>query len=234
MSENVEKQEGESTPGRSPVSRKAAVPQLVIRQGANLPHWRRDGATYSVTFRLADSLPQAVLVRWKAEREHTVRRAKQMGRPLTDDELIRLAELHSERVENWLDQGHGSCILRDGRIAQLVRDAMMHFDSERYDLLAWCIMPNHVHAVLHTYAGHDLSMVMLAWKGFTGKKVRELLGTVGEGEFWQKEPYDHLVRDDQDLAHHIQYVKQNPVAAGLVNWPWVGGGRGPALSGDKT
>jgi len=57
-------------------------------------------------------------------------------------------------------------------------------------------------------------MVMLAWKGFTGKKVRELLGTVGEGEFWQKEPYDHLVRDDQDLAHHIQYVKQNPVAAG--------------------
>ena len=218
----------EKTPGGSP------VPRLVIRQGANLPHWRKDGATYSVTFRLADSLPQEVLVGWKAERAHTVRRAEQMGRPLTEFELRRLDELHSERVEKWLDQGHGSCILRDPRIARLVRDAMLHFDGERYDLLAWCVMPNHVHAVLHTFPGRDLSMVMLSWKGFTGKKAREILGTVGEGEFWQKEPYDHLVRDEQDLAHCIRYVLANPTAAGLTDWPWVGVGRGTALPGGVT
>ena len=214
-----------SAPPRTP-----NAPPLIIRHGANLPHWRRDGATYAVTFRLADSLPQDVLQRWKAEREYTVRRAEQMGRPLSEIELCRLNELHSERVEKWLDQGHGSCILRDGRVARLVRDAMMHFNGERYDLLAWCVMPNHVHAVLRTYPGRDLSKILLSWKGFTGKKARETLGTVGDGDFWQKEPYDHLVRDEQDLSHHIAYVLQNPLAAGLIDWPWVGRNTAPPAS----
>lgn len=222
----------EETPGRGPVPR----PPLIIRQGANLPHWRVDGGTYAVTFRLADSLPQEVLVRWKLERNHIIARAEQMGRPLTEVEYKRLDVLHSERVETWLDQGHGSCALRDERIARLVRDAMLHFDGERYDLLAWCIMPNHVHAALRTYPGRDLSMILLSWKGFTGRKAREILGTTGAGEFWQKEPYDHLVRGSEDLQRQIAYTLANPTAAGLQNWPWSGRGapRGIALPGDES
>ncbi len=162
-------------------------------------------------------------------RDHIIRRADQMGRPLTEFERRRLNELHSERVEQWLDRGHGSCALNDPRIAKLVHDAMMFFDGERYQLHAWCIMPNHVHAVVRTFTGHDLSKILQSWKGFTGKKARELLGTTGQGEFWQKEPYDHLIRDDQDLAHHIHYVLNNPASAGLHNWPWVG--RGTAFPG---
>jgi REP element-mobilizing transposase RayT len=196
--------------------------QLIKRHGANLPHWRVDGAAYAVTFRLADSLPREVLARWKQEREHIVARAEQMARPLTSFELQRLDELHSERVESWLDQGHGSCVLRDDRIARLVRDAMLHFDGQRYDLMAWCVMPNHVHAVVCTYPGRDLSTILLSWKGFTGKKAREILGTVGAGEFWQKEPFDHLIRDREDMENQIKYVLANPAKAGLIGWPWVG------------
>lgn len=209
---------------------------LVIRHGANLPHWRVDGGTYAVTFRLADSLPRQVLVGWTLERDHIIARAEQMGRPLTELERKRLDELHSERVEKWLDQAHGSCVLRDERIATLVRDAMLHFDGERYDLLAWCVMPNHVHAVLRTRPGRDLSMIVLSWKGFTGKKAREILGTVGGGEFWQKEPYDHLVRNAEDLAQQIAYVLENPAKAGLRDWPWVGGGTAlpGGVSGEDT
>jgi REP element-mobilizing transposase RayT len=198
-----------------------AVPRLIIRQGASLPHWRMDGATYAVTFRLADSLPAEVLRRWGAEREHTVQQAEAMGRPLTASEIRRLQELHSQRVDEWLDRGHGSCALRDPRIAQLVSNAMRHFDGQRYDLLAWCVMPNHVHAVLRVYADQDLSNILLSWKGFTGKKARELLGSSGEGAFWQKESYDHIVRDDEDLARQMNYVLNNPPAAGLMDWPWV-------------
>jgi len=204
------------TPGGSP------VPRLVKRMGASLPHWRRDAATYAVTFRLADSLPQAVLVQWKLEREHIIARAEQMERPLTTFEIQRLDTLYSERVEQWLDKGHGSCILRDERFARLVRDAMLFFDGQRYDLLAWCVMPNHVHSVLRTYSGHDLSMILLSWKGFTCKKANVMLGAAGGGTFWQKEPYDHLIRDEADLARQIKYVLKNPTAAGLVDWPWVG------------
>ncbi|MFM9994257.1 MAG: transposase [Phycisphaerales bacterium] len=193
-----------------------------------------------MTFRLADSLPQEVLIRWTGERDHTVRRAEQLGRPLSDAELRRLRELHSERVEKWLDQGHGSCALRDPRIARLVRDALMYFDGQRYDLLAWCIMPNHVHAALRPHADQELSKILLSWKGFTGKRAREMLG--GQGAFWQKESYDHIVRDARDLDRSIRYILANPAAAGLVDWPWVGAGdaigttalvRGTALPGGE-
>lgn len=71
------------------------------------------------------------LAAWVAERDAVVRRAVQAQRPLTTDEARRLAELHSERVEAWLDAGHGSCALRDPRLALLVRDAMFHFHGER-------------------------------------------------------------------------------------------------------
>ncbi len=195
---------------------------LIKRQGANLPHWRKDRATYAVTFRLADSLPAEVLQQWRGEREEIVERAKAMGRPMSEHELKRLGELHAERVEQWLDLGHGSCALRDPRIAELVRGALLHFHGTRYDLLAWCIMPNHVHAVARTFPGRDLSMILLSWKGFTGKKARELLDSRGAGEFWQKESYDHMVRDEEDLARQIHYVLGNPGAAGLADWPWVG------------
>jgi len=65
-------------------------------------------------------------------------------------------------------------------------------------------------------------MTLLSWKGFTGKRAHEILNTVGGGAFWQKESYDHLVRDEQDLFHHVEYVLTNPGMAGLRDWPWVG------------
>ncbi|HZK80898.1 MAG TPA: transposase [Humisphaera sp.] len=213
---------GSETPGGSPVPHGEQA-ALVKRHGANLPHWRKDGATYAVTFRLADSLPAALLKQWRGEQDDIVERAIQMGRPLAEHELQRLAELHSERVETWLDQGHGSCVLRDRRIAELVRGALKHFDGERYQLIAWCIMPNHVHAILRAFPGRDLSAILLSWKGFTGKKAREILGSRGAGEFWQKESYDHIVRDEDDLGKQIRYVLENPKAAGLVDWPWMEG-----------
>jgi len=212
---------------------------LVKRQGANLPHWRVDGGTYAVTFRLADSLPAKVLDQWRCERAEIVQRAESMGRSLTDFETKRLDELHGERIEKWLDQGYGSCALRDPRIARLVADAIRCFDGQRYDLLAWCVMPNHAHAVLRTFPGRDVSKILQSWKGYTGKRAREILNTRGQGEFWQKEPYDHLIRDRTDLARQVRYVLGNPTAAGLIDWPWVGGSmqgqcvRGTAFPGGE-
>jgi len=110
--------------------------ELTKRQGANLPHWTREGATYAVTFRLADSLPQGVLNAWIAERDHIVRRAASLGRPLSSHELGRLDELHSARVDKYLDAGIGSCWMRRPEIAELVHRALLHFDAVRYRLIA--------------------------------------------------------------------------------------------------
>jgi REP element-mobilizing transposase RayT len=201
-----------------------ATSELKIRQGAYLPHWTREGATYSVTFRLADSLPRPVVERWLFEREDISRTARQLGRPLTPQEERRLQELFSERVERYLDAGEGECWMRDDAIAAIVAEALLHFDGSRYLLHAWCVMPNHVHVVVQPLAGYELPSITHSWKSFTAKEANRKLGR--RGKFWQPEPYDHLIRDEADYQRQVEYVLNNPARAGLKDWKWVGRGTG--------
>src|SRR5262245_43960515 len=113
--------------------------ELKKRLGAYLPHWTRDGAWYAVTFRLWDSLPRHVLESWLSERKNIVKRASQMKRPLSERKEQRLAHLHSEKVERYLDAGHGCCFMKDPRVAELVQAALLHFHETRYLLAAWCV-----------------------------------------------------------------------------------------------
>lgn len=191
-----------------------------IRQGAYLPHWTREGGIYSVTFRLADALPQAVIASWRQEREDLLRLARQQRRPLNGTEESRLRELFSEKVEKYLDAGSGRCWMNRPDIANLVENALRHFDRQRYVLLAWCVMPNHVHVVFKPAGGHELDKILHAWKSYTAHQAVKLLSI--QPPFWQPEYYDHLIRDDEDLLHAIEYTLNNPAAAGLGRWRWVG------------
>jgi REP element-mobilizing transposase RayT len=193
------------------------------RQGAYLPHWTREGATYTVTFRLADYLPQSVLEQFLFDREDIVKTAKAMNRPLNKAEEKRLADLHSEKIESYLDAGHGSCWLRHDPAAKVVAEALLHFDGERYRLAAWCVMPNHVHAAVTPLLAYELSDILHSWKSFTSKEANKLLGR--DGQFWQVEYFDHLIRGDEDFVHALEYVLGNPSKAGLKNWKWVGLGK---------
>ncbi len=190
---------------------------LHIRSRGRLPHWEARGSAYFITFRLADSLPAHVLDAYLFEREDIVRTAKTSGRELTLHELQRLDELHEERIEAYLDAGNGSCWLSDALIAGIVKENLLHFGGTKYCLIAWCIMPNHVHAVVRPLQGHGLTDIV---QSYTAKKANELLRRTGA--FWQREYYDHLVRDQDDYERVVHYTFDNPRKAGLTNWPWVG------------
>ncbi len=199
----------------------------------NLPHWEQDGATYAVTLRLADSLPQSVVHGYRLERERLERlfveeagepwRKHPCLQPLSDaakriDQQLR--ELHEERIQKALDAGHGECYLRDPTIAATVADALRHFDGERYQLLAWCIMPNHVHALVKPLGENALQDILHSWKSFSAQQANKMLNR--RGDFWQHESYDHLVRDERDFWNQREYVLRNPAAGGLGDeWRWV-------------
>jgi Rad3-related DNA helicase/REP element-mobilizing transposase RayT len=206
--------------GVPPVRETATPSALLIRQGAYLPHWTRDGAVYAITFRLADSLPREVLDSWRTERDAIVVNGRQQDRPLTWKEIRRLDELHSEKVEKYLDAGMGECWLRQPSIAKLVEEALKHFDGSRYRLLAWSVMPNHVHVVIQALPGQKLSGILHSWKSHTAHAANALLSRTGE--FWQAEYYDHLIRDEDELLHAVKYAWENPQAAGLPEWRWRG------------
>ena len=197
-----------------------ADPKLKTRRGARLPHWTREGATYAVTLRLGDSVPKAVVESWRFERQDIIRTATQQGRPLTSFEAEHLDKLFSEKVERYLDEGRGQCWMRKERIAKVVAHALGFFDGVRYQLSAWCVMPNHVHVVLEPKPGHDLPEILHSWKSYTAKEINRILGT--RGQVWGPEYYDHLIWDERDLKAQIAYVLANPAKAGLKAWNWVG------------
>jgi putative transposase len=178
----------------------------------HMPHWRQKGATYFVTFRLGDSLPQSKLrelAAWRTvwERRHPCPRSDAVWRELAYEVM--------QRVEAWLDQGIGSCVLRDRPNAASVADAMHHFEGRRYELASYVIMPNHVHLLLRPLLDdeHSLEKIVQSWKQFSAKRINARLGK--SGSVWQEESFDRIVRDEEHLYRCIQYIGANPARAGI-------------------
>jgi REP element-mobilizing transposase RayT len=190
-----------------------------IRDRGHLPHWEKEGAAYFITFRLADSLPKSVFDRIESERQAVLKTAHQLHRPLSSDETKKLQRLSAQLTEHHLDHGTGSCDLRNSTIAEQVCAALLHFHESRYRLFAWCIMPNHVHVVFKAFPGHTLSEIAHSWKSFTASSANRILRR--RVSFWQREYYDHLIRDEVELKRAIRYVADNPEKANLKNWKWV-------------
>jgi len=191
-----------------------------------LPHWQQEGATYFVTFRLADSLPQEVYKQWHEQREKALREARQADAASEQERaelLEKIAEEHGEKLEQHLDQGIGECWLRNPQVSQIVENALRHFDGERYLLGSYVVMPNHVHALVRPAMEHKLSDILQSWKSFTAKEANKALGRTGE--FWQPESFDHLVRNEQQLEKFSRYIQENPIKANVLEHEYkLGGG----------
>jgi 5-methyltetrahydrofolate--homocysteine methyltransferase len=192
----------------------------------SLPHWYREGATYAVTFRLADSFPASVLHAYRSEKEEFKQR---ISKAEEDGDLnlaaklrVQLGELYRKRIETALDEGQGEAWMCKPEIAAIIRDALLHFDGGRYDLGAWCVMPNHVHVIMAPREGHSLSDILHSIKRHSAREANKALGR--SGDFWQKESYDHIIRDAEDYWNQRDYVLRNPKAAGLEEWEFVGEG----------
>jgi REP element-mobilizing transposase RayT len=202
----------------------------------HLTHWRQDGATYFVTFRLADSLPQGKLRELESlKREfaarHGIRGTDWQSVEVrgTDWQSVlrrRAASIPREawevfcreqmrRIERWLDQGMGSCCLRRPDIANTVVDALLHFDDDTYELGSYVVMPNHVHAILRPLKPKTdpLEKILQSRKRRSSREINGKLGLVGE--LWQEESFDRIIRDEEHLDRCLQYIGDNPRRGGL-------------------
>jgi REP-associated tyrosine transposase len=196
------------SPAASP-SRSSCSPW---RSRGYLPHFDQPGLVQSLTFRLHDAVPSAVIDSWKT------RLAWIENLPAADPREVKLRKL----LSRYEDAGHGSCWLRDKRIAALVEEALLHFDGQRYRVIAWCVMPNHVHGLIETRGGWPLARIVHSWKSYTSHAANQILGL--SGDFWFREYHDRFIRDDEHFAKAVAYIEQNPVQARLVNareeWRW--------------
>ena len=177
-------------------------------QGENLPHWQCEQAIYHVSFRLADSVPERRRHQWLAQRRNIFHNIAGQDREPTEDELHRLQNLYSERIEAYLDAGHGECLLACPETSSVVADALEFFNGTRYRLHVYCIMPNHVHVLVEASPGYDMRVVVNGWTSFTASAVNRHLAR--KGRLWQSEPYDHIVRSEKEYRFQLEYVWNNP------------------------
>ncbi len=176
----------------------------------HLPHFDTDAYPQMITYRLADSLPRHVVARILEETE--------------PDEKERL-----RRFEKLLDNGHGSCVLERPECAEIVVENLRYHDGERYRLLDWVVMPNHVH-VCYDRPRQSMQDLVRNWKSYTSNEIKKVLGRLGDGEpLWQESFHDRFARDERHLTDMQGYILFNPVKAGLVDdpfeWPYSSIGR---------
>jgi REP element-mobilizing transposase RayT len=177
------------------------------RSRGYLPHFDRSRLVQSLSFRLHDAVPEKVIEAWKRELSWIEKL------PSTDPRDIKLRN----RISRYEDAGHGACWLRDERIAALVENALLCFDGERYRLIAWCIMPNHVHGLIELDEEWPLAKIVHSWKSYTAHAANEILGR--SGDFWFREYFDRFIRDDRHFRSAVSYIERNPVQARLVRLP---------------
>ena len=192
-------------------------PDLPLRKyHRHLPHWRQEGATYAVTFRQSDSIPQThlqSLKRWRSIWE------QQHPEPRTEIEWKQFAQEITNKTERWMDEGYGSCVFRESRFSRMMSDSLLHFQNQRHFTSCFVVMPNHVHVVIRPMSSFELEDCLQRIKQYVSTHVNKDLKQ--EGTLWEEESYDRIVRDEEHLWKVVQYIGRNPKKAGIPVAQWL-------------
>jgi type I restriction enzyme R subunit len=175
----------------------------IRKHGDALPHWEQDEVIQFVTFRLGDALPREKILHWKTQRDAW---RNTWPPPWTPEQEAEYHKRFTVKLEAWLDQGVGACLLRDPAKRHALADVFMRFQGERVNHHAWVIMPNHVHLLFQPL--HPMEILVQAWKSVSAKRL-------GNSSIWQANYRDTLIRDGDHFANAVRYIRHNPVKAKL-------------------
>jgi len=169
---------------------------------ANLPHWQQPRVLYFVTFRQADSIPSEKLKNWRIDYNNWLCANPKPWKLAQAEEY----EKHfARKIEKWLDASSGTCSLADKACQKIVADCLEYAAGTDYRLDTYTLATNHVHALLVVEPDQALSEILKKWKGITARRINQHLDT--SGQFWQKESYDHIVRNETALNRIRKYIQ---------------------------
>lgn len=208
----------------------------------NLPHYQPIDHTFFITFRLTDSLPIKIISQLKAERQKELKLlAEYTNIKIRKEKYMNYQSQYFLKFDKLLVQNtSGPHWLNINDIAKTVCDEIVCGDGTDYDLIAYSVMPNHVHIVFtpiinqsktidrkRTYkkcpaSFYLVTKILQVLKSKTALKCNKLLKR--SGTFWHHESYDHVVRNNDELVKIVNYTLANPVKAGLADnweeWKW--------------
>jgi len=178
----------------------------------NLPHWHRERCIQFVTFHLADSLPASVRRELQTLKDLFVHENPETW---SDETTKHFNSLFPTRINDYLDAGHGSCVLRHKECAAIMANAIEYFDHDRYIIHKYVVMPNHVHVLVELLGNSNLSDICKSWKNFSALQINRFLGR--SGQFWHHESWDRMIRNERHYCNVVAYIDKN-IQQGGVMW----------------
>ena len=187
----------------------------------NLPHWEQDGVCAFVTIRLADSIPDSVRTTLDRKRERWLKE-RGFDPTLPTAFLLDRMDLHTRRgfcrfnsslLHRALDKGHGDCVLRNRDLRWHVEDCLQFGNGDSYDLFAYVVMPNHAHLLIQPKTGERIKDHLSTIRRVSARRINRDLGR--QGDLWQCEPFDHLIRSRHWFQRYRDYLRLNPYRARL-------------------
>lgn len=170
-----------------------------------------------ITFRLYDSVPKEVVEGWKetlsllgGSQTSSLREPRRHSFSTYKTEADRLLAL----LDKYEDAGYGSCVLKNDNVAKIVHDAIFFYHGKKYNVISWCIMPNHVHVLIEVMKNISLSSILHSWRSFSSNEINKVLNR--SGRLWMPEYFDRFIRDNDHFNNVVDYIHNNPVKAGLV------------------
>lgn len=193
-----------------------------------LPHYQPNRGIFFITFRLDFPIPSEHVTALSHYREvlNASLERNRDNSALIDD--------NSKRLFAYIDDSYNHLeseisLISPNTIAQVLRELLLSFRDELYYLYAFTIMPNHVHILLKPNIINGGSVpvanIIRRIKGASARKINLILRR--EGTLWFREYYDRCARNQQELINIVEYIRQNPVKAKLVNtpelweWTWI-------------
>lgn len=197
----------------------------------NLPHIQPIRATFFITFSLFGSIPKEKIQQLQQERNAKINAIREENFESLKENMDIAQKRYFQKVDAVLDSvKYGQKYLLNVQVAQIVANKIHQYDNKHYDLLAFCIMPNHVHLLfdlnLHLEKipiGEEITDlnykqiydIMHLIKGGSAYEANKILNR--SGRLWQIESYDRYVRNNRELQNIVMYIANNPRKAGLVS-----------------
>ena len=97
----------------------------------------------------------------------------------------------------------------------LLHNLKYYRDQLGFKLLAYAVMPDHFHALIHVPEGQTISTIMHDLKRFSSIQIGRRINRMGR-PIWQQGYYEHVIRDGKDFETKLDYIHKNPLNAGLV------------------
>jgi len=201
------------------------MPELVDMHRGTLPHIQEEGQIFSLTWRLAFTLPKVI--------QDILHEMHELDMLKHDNSIP--AEANQRRyaiLANQYDDYLGKLKtpeldLSQVPVAEIICQAFKFYHLKLYLLHAYCLMPNHLHLLIQPLPdnNHEFpknSDIVRKIKSWTAHQINVILNR--EGTIWQHEYFDRYIRNQSDYARTVQYILDNPVKAQLTGqqnaWPW--------------